>query len=46
MKNIAFYDILYLPIGPSQAIKKFSSWAQSKTSWPPLCYTIAGKMSR
>ena len=40
MKNVAFYDILYL------VIKIFSSRAQSKTSWPPLHYAIAGEMSR
>jgi len=29
-------DFSTVPTGRSQVIKKFSTWSQSKTSWPPL----------
>jgi len=31
-----FAFVTLLPTGRSWVIKKFSSWSQSKTSWPPM----------
>jgi len=31
-----FVFVPMLPTGRSRAIKKFSCWSQSKTSWPPM----------
>jgi len=41
-------DIVFvtlLPTGRSWVIKKFSSWSQLKTSWPPMKQTILGYTS-
>jgi len=35
-----FVLVTLLPTGRSRINKKFSSRAQSKTSWPPLVYVI------